>query len=375
MQKRSSLFRSLDPTILSLTVGLLVFGLVMLLSATVALAVSRTGDSWFYVKRQLLNGILPGMVLFFFFALVDYRHWRKLAVPALICSIILLILVYIPGLHVVLGGARGWIRIGPVQIQPSEFVKFGFLLYLSAWLANRHGKETHHIENSLLPFLAALGSILLLLILQPDTGSMSVVLGMSLFLYFLSGAPIGWFVGLSAAGLGLVGLLIRVSPYRAARFMTFLHPELDPLGVGYHINQALLAIGSGGIWGLGYGHSRQKFLYLPEVEADSISAVMAEEMGFIVMVLFFVAMAALVWRCLSIARSTDDRFGMYLAAGVGAWVAIQTFLNVASMTGVMPMTGVTLPFVSHGGSAMVALLAAMGLVAGISKADRRRSRV
>lgn len=365
-------FRSLDPVILWLTLGLLLFGLIVLWSATGPVAIARAGNSLYFVKRQLINGIIPGLILFFSLSVIDYRTWKPLAIVGLGASLVLLTLVFIPGLGLELGGARGWIRIGSFSLQPTEFVKLTFLLYLSAWLANREGQREHHtLENGLIPFLGALGSVVLLIVLQPDTGSMAVIVLMSLFVYFLSGAPVRWFASLSIVGAALLFFLVRHSQYRAARFMAFLHPELDPLGVGYHINQAILAIGSGGVFGLGYGHSRQKFLYLPEVEADSISAVMAEELGFIVMTLFLVALAVLVVRCLKIAREARDPFGRYLAAGIGVWVAVQIFLNMASMTGIMPMTGVTLPFISHGGSAMVSLLAAMGLVSGIPRANAR----
>lgn len=368
-------FRSLDPIILWTVLGLLVFGLIMLLSATGPVAISRAGTSLFFVKRQIANGILPGLVLFFALGLLDYRTWRPFALVALIATIVVLVLVFIPGVGMELGGARGWIRLGSFSVQPTEFVKLTFLIYLAAWLANRDGQRDHHtLENGLIPFMMALGSVILLVVLQPDTGSMAVIVLMSLFVYFLSGAPVMWFASLSVGGLGLLTLLIRNSHYRAARFMAFLHPELDPLGVGYHINQAMLAIGSGGIFGLGYGHSRQKFLYLPEVEADSISAVIAEEMGFVIMAVLLAVFAVLIWRCLKISHEARDPFGRYLAAGVAAWIAVQVFLNIGSMTGLVPMTGVTLPFISHGGSAMVALLAALGLVAGIPRESQRTSR-
>ncbi|MFA6429023.1 MAG: putative lipid II flippase FtsW [Patescibacteria group bacterium] len=364
--------RSLDPTIIALTVALTIFGLLMLMSASGPIAVQRTGDALYYVARQLKNGVLPGAFLFLFFSFVDYRKWRSVAFLALIVSIGLLITVFLPGIGQMRGGSRSWVDFGGFAFQPSEFVKLTFLVYLSAWLAGRQGTDAHNPQTGLAPFLLALGAIILLLIMQPDTGSMAVIVGMSLLLYLISGAPLSWFIGLCGAGVGMVALLIWKSPYRAARFMTFMHPEIDPQGIGYHINQAVLAIGSGGFWGLGYGHSRQKYLYLPEAESDSIIAVMGEELGLIGITVFLALMGYLVWRCFKIARESADPFGAYLAAGVGSWIGVQTFLNIGSMIGIMPMTGVTLPFFSHGGSSMVILLAAMGLVAGIPRAGKRR---
>ncbi len=368
-------FASLDPVIVSITLGLTVLGLIMLMSASGPVAFQRTGDSYYYVKRQLLHGVLPGVVLFFFFALLDLRRWRRAAFLALIASIVLLVLVYLPGIGVIVNGSHGWLQFGPIRFQPSELVKLTFLIYLSAWLAARQGSDAHDAETGLLPFLLSVGSIMLLLILQPDTGSMGVIVGTSVLLYFASGAPITWFIGLCALGLGGLWTLIKFSPYRAARFMTFLHPELDPKGIGYHINQAFLAIGTGGWFGLGYGHSRQKFLYLPEAESDSIIAVFAEEMGLIMTLLLIGVFAVLIWRCFTVARQQRDRFTSFIALGIGCWLGIQIFMNIGSMTGLLPITGVTLPFFSHGGSAMTVVLAAMGMVAGLPRMQQRRERV
>ncbi|MBP7133955.1 putative lipid II flippase FtsW [Patescibacteria group bacterium] len=357
--------QGLDPVILWVTCGLVIFGLAMLMSASGPIAVQRTGNSLFYVRNQLLKGVFPGALAFLFFSFLDYKRLKSLAFIGLIASIIALLLVYIPGIGVMINGARGWVRLGMIQFQPSEIAKLSFVIYLAAWLSTRKGDEAHRIDTGLLPFLGALGAVMLLLILQPDTGSMMVIVATALLLYFLSGAPVGWFVGLSGIGAGLLWALIKFSPYRTARFTVFLHPELDPQGIGYHINQAILAIGSGGFWGVGYGHSRQKFLYLPEVESDSISAVIAEEMGFVVIALLLSALGVLVWRCFKIAKEARDPFAAYIAAGIGGWIAVQAVVNIGSMSGLMPMTGVTLPFISYGGSAMTIMLAAMGIVAGI----------
>ncbi len=366
---------SLDPVIVSITIGLTVIGLIVLMSASGPVAFQRTGDNFFYVKRQLFSGVIPGLLLFSILSLIDIRRWKKVSLLGLVVSIGLLILVYLPEIGVVINGSRGWVALGPLRFQPSELVKLTFLIYLSAWLAARKGSDAHDPETGLLPFLISVGSVMFLLILQPDTGSMGVIVGMSVLLYFASGAPLTWFAGLCVMGLGFLWSLIKLSPYRAARFMTFMHPELDPKGIGYHINQAFLAIGTGGWFGLGYGHSRQKFLYLPEAESDSIIAVFAEEMGLVLTTLLLIVFGVLIWRCFKIAREQDDRFCSNIAIGVGCWLGIQIFMNAGSMTGLLPITGVTLPFFSHGGSAMTVLLGAMGLVAGLPRLNHQRERV
>lgn len=368
-----SRFRSLDPTIVALTAVLTVFGLLMLMSASGPIAMQRTQDTLFYVARQIRYGVFPGILLFLFFALVDYRKWKSLAFFALVASIGLLVAVFLPGLGMERGGSQSWLHISAITFQPSEFVKLTFLLYLAAWLASRNEIDVRRAETGLVPFVGVLAAVVILLILQPDTGSMAVIVGMSLMMYLLSGAPIVWFIGLGALCLGLLAMLIRYSPYRAARFFTFLHPEADPLGIGFQFNQALLAIGSGGLFGLGYGHSRQKYLYLPEAESDSIIAVMGEELGLVGVSIFLFLIGFFIYRCFAIAKTAKDPFGKYLAVGIGAWISIQTFLNVGSMIGLVPMTGVTLPFVSHGGSALAILLAAAGLVAGIPRTGSTRT--
>lgn len=364
MQRR--VLQSQDKVLTGLVIGLSLFGAAMLLSASGPVAFQQYSDPLHFVRRQVLLGLLPGAMAFFVLSRIDYRFLRSLAFPALVGSVILLVLVFVPGFGLKFGGSHSWLSIGSFSVQPSEFVKAAFLVYAAAWLSSRGETEGKTLHGSM-SFLGALGAVVLLLVLQPDTGSMSVIAATSLLMYFMSGAPIIWFVTLGAIGASGLWLLIKLTPYRATRFMTFLNPELDPQGVGYHINQAVLAVGSGGLFGLGYGQSRQKFLYLPEVQGDSIFAVLAEELGFVVTVLFLVAVGVLVWRCFTIAREAPDRFGTYLAAGVGIWIGIQTFVNAASMTGLMPITGVTLPFVSYGNSATVSLFAALGIVASISR--------
>jgi len=359
---------TIDRGFLYSLVILVSFGLLMLLSASGPIGYQKFDDVLYFFKHQIIYGLIPGLVLFTIFTKIDYRHYIKYAPAALIVSIVLLLMVYMPGLGIRYGGSGRWVDFGLFAFQPSEFVKIGFLIYVAAWLEKRtQNKEAHTLEKGLIPFLIALSVIMVLLIMQPNTGSMAVIAGAALTAYFISGAPLVYFFGIGAAGAALFWILIQASPYRAARVLTFLHPELDPQGIGYHINQAFLAIGSGGLWGLGYGHSRQKYLYLPEVAGDSIFAVVAEELGFFISLLFLSLLGFFLYKCFDIAKRAKDPFGQFLAVGIGAWIAIQSALNIASMLGLVPITGVTLPFLSYGSSAFVAIAIACGIMASISR--------
>jgi len=212
-----------------------------------------------------------------------------------------------------------------------------------------------------------LGIIALLLILQPDIGTMSIIILTSLVVYYVGGANLVHMAGVGIAGFLSLLVLIKMSPYRAARLMTFLHPELDPQGIGYHINQAFLAIGSGGFWGRGFGLSRQKFQYLPEVAGDSIFAVIAEELGFMIAALVILAFLYLMYRGFKIAQNAPDSFSKILVVGIVSWIMIQAFVNIGAMVGLLPLTGVPLPFISYGGTSLFVLLGACGIVINISK--------
>lgn len=352
--------------------GLLLFGLVMLASASFPLSLNEfNGNGYYLLLHQVIFGVLPGAVGFFLAYKIPYAWYRKYAGVMLVISLALLVLVYIPGLGVEYGGAKSWIQIGQFSMQPSEFVKLTFLFYLAGWLEKRSQEELHDFSQGVLPFLCVLGAIALLLIKQPDTGSMVIIVAMALAVYFTAGAPVRYLALFGALGAAILAILIKITPHRAERFMTFLHPELDPQGIGYHINQALLAIGSGGIFGRGYGHSLQKFQYLPEVAGDSIFAVMSEELGFLFTTAFLVLYIAFIFRGLKIADQAPDAFSRYLVVGIMCWIGVQAIVNIGGMIGLIPMTGVPLPFVSYGGTALVVELTAMGIVAQISAKARR----
>lgn len=353
------------PFLIALAV-LVVFGLVVLTSASGPLGFQEFGSSWYFVQHQVLFGLLPGIVIFSALAWFDYRKFKPFAFACLILSILLLLMVYMPGIGERFGGAGRWVKLGPISFQPSEFVKVLFLIYVAGWLEAK-GEQVKSLGEGLVPFLIPLAIVGVLLFKQPNTGSTAIILISAFAAYFMAGAPIVWFGAIAVGVVGVIALLIKITPYRAARFTTFLHPELDPKGVGYQINQALLAVGSGGMFGLGYGQSRQKYLYLPEVDGDSIFAIMAEELGFFITVAFLALVAYIVRRCFVIADRAPDAFGRYLVVGIGSWIAIQTVFNVCSMIGLLPLTGVTLPFVSYGSSAFIALAAGCGIVASVSR--------
>jgi len=349
---------------------LVVIGIIVISSAGVALGWQKYQDAYWFLKHQLLFGILPGSLLFIFFWFFDYRRLEKLAAPMLYISIGLLVLVLIPGIGAAWGSSRSWLNIFGYSLQPSEIVKLTFLIYLSAWLARKEERHFKDVGEGLIPFAIILAIIVVLLVAQPDTGTMMIIAASSLTVYFVAGGRLLHLSWLGLAGIAGLWLIIRLAPYRLARMTTFLHPELDPQGRGYHINQALLAVGTGGWFGLGYGHSRQKFAYLPEPVGDSIFAVTAEEFGFFLSMALISLYVFIAIRGFKLAAKCRDQFARLLVVGIITWLSAQAFVNIGAIIGVMPLTGVTLPFISYGGTSMMMSLAAAGILANISKQTR-----
>lgn len=354
-----------DYGFLGLLAAVVLVGLVMLTSASGPAGFQKFQDSYWFLKHQLLYGLVPGLFLFWLFWRIDYRYWRGLAPQLLLVSVILLIIVFIPGIGAEWGTSRSWVHVGGFSFQPAEIVKLTFLLYVAAWMEHR-GESVVGSTEGIMPFFAAVGVIALLMMLQPDLGSLLVIGSIAFTAYFVAGASWSHIATLAAIGAAGLFVIVKSAPYRAARLMTFLHPELDPLGRGYHINQAYLAIGSGGLFGLGLGHSRQKYAALPEVVGDSVFAVMAEELGLILTLAVLALFCALLWKCLEISRRAPDPFGRFIAAGIAGWIFSQTMFNIGSMVGILPITGLPMPFVSYGGTALAVLLGAMGLMANVS---------
>ncbi len=358
--------KSADPVLIITIFGLIVFGLMMVGSASFVLGDQTRDNPFYFLQHQLIYGVGLGAVAFLFGLFTPYTRLKVFALPTLIASLVLLVLVFIPGLQVTAGGASRWIGLGPFTIQPSEIAKLSIILYLAA-LLERKGSDIKDFKKSVVPFLVITSIIGLLIILQPDIGTLFLITAIALSMVFAAGFRIRHLAFIGLAGAALFSVLISTAQYRLARLFVYLHPELDPQGIGYQINQALLAVGTGGLWGLGFGRSRQKYNYLPEPAGDTIFAVTAEELGFIRTFLLVSVFMVIAYRGYKIAERAPDVFGQLLATGITTWIIMQAFVNMASVLAITPLTGIPFPFVSYGGSALTALLFASGVLLNISR--------
>jgi len=341
------------------------FGIVMISSSSMVISFEKYGSNYHYVIRQLIS-LAVGIVSLFITYSIDYRFWKKIAFWMFLMTVILLILVFVPGIGHQFGGAQRWIGYGKFIFQPSEIIKLSFIIYLAAWL-DKKGEGIKAFLTGFIPFVVLIAVIGFLIMKQPDLGTMTVIMVTAAAMFFVSGADLLHLsLGLGAL-TALTIVIIKAAPYRMQRFLVFLNQTNDTQGAAYHINQALLAIGTGGLWGLGFGQSRQKYLYLPQAPTDSIFAIIAEELGFIRAGLVLVAFLFLGYKGFQIAKNAPDNFAKLLAIGITGWILIQTFINIGSMLNLLPMTGVPLPFISYGGSALIVLLAAVGIMLNISK--------
>lgn len=349
---------------LYITIGLLLlFGLVMLASASSIVAYNTYNDTYYFFKRQFV-AIVAGGALFWFFSKVDYRKWRLFALPAFIVSILLLLLVFIPGLGREINGSRSWINVFGMSVQPAELVKLCFIVYLAALF-----EKAEETAKRFKTFLLIFGLLAVLMLLQPDPGTLFILTAVSFGMYYIGGGKLKHII--ICAIIGVMGLAVLVNlpgqGYRLDRFRCFMDQSRDTDSACYQINQSLIAIGSGGITGRGLGESRQKFLYLPEVQNDFIFAIIAEEAGLIGSAIVIILFVMLAQRAARTGRQAPDAFGRNIAAGVMIWISAQVFLNIGGITNFLPMTGVPLPLISYGGTAIVALLSGLGLVANISR--------
>ncbi len=357
-----------DIILMILTFSLLAIGLTMVYSASAIWAEYKFDDSFFFAKRQLLFAGV-GIAAMFFIMNIDYWTWKTWAKLLLIICFVLLVLVLIPGVGNVRNGSRSWIGIGAFSIQPSEFMKLAMIAFLAKYLSVRQ-KYITSFKKGLAPSLGLVFLAFGMIMLQPDLGTGTVMVGTCIVMIFIAGARISHFVFLGLIGVAGFVALVLSAPYRIKRITSFLDPWEDPLGSGFQIIQSLYAIGPGGLFGLGLGQSRQKFFYLPEPQTDFIFAILAEELGFIGGSLILLLFSLLLWRGIRIALGAPDLYGSFLAVGIIAMIAIQVMINIGVVTGLMPVTGITLPFLSYGGSSLTLMLMAVGVLLNISRHSR-----
>ncbi|SEN29067.1 spore cortex peptidoglycan biosynthesis regulator SpoVE [Mesobacillus persicus] len=357
-----------DFILLIVTFSLLAVGMTMVYSASAIWAEYKFDDSFFFAKRQMLFAVI-GIIAMFFIMNVDYWTWRTWSKVILITCFVLLVLVLIPGIGNVRNGSRSWIGVGAFSVQPSEFMKLAMIAFLAKFLSEKQ-KLITSFKSGLLPSLGLVFTAFALIMLQPDLGTGTVMVGTCVVMIFISGARISHFVYLGLLGVAGFVALIASAPYRMDRITSFLDPWKDPLGTGFQMIQSLYAIGPGGLFGLGLGESRQKFFYLPEPQTDFIFAIIAEELGFIGGSFVLILFSLLLWRGIRIALGAPDLYGSLLATGIIAMVAIQVMINIGVVTGLMPVTGITLPFLSYGGSSLTLMLMAVGVLLNISRYSR-----
>lgn len=353
--------------ILIITAILVVFGLFMITSASAVVSQEKFGQSFYFVKNQILKGLIPGVILGYFAYRIRYSFWRKTAKYIFLIGIILMALVFVPGLGLKLGGATRWIQFGDFSFQPSEVFKLAFIIYLAAFLENiSESRNTYRLQR-LFSFAAIVGIVGGLITLQRDLGTLGVFCLTALAMYFMAQAPLSHIFFLSGLGISVLLVLVRIFPHASQRIQTFIHPELQTKGISYQLEQALIALGSGGIFGKGLSQGKQKFLYLPQPASDSIVAVIGEETGFLGLLALTSVFAAFGLQGVKIAQKAPDNFSRLLALGITSLIVIQAFINISAVIGLIPLTGITLPFVSYGGTSLVMSLVAVGILLNISK--------
>lgn len=346
------------------TLVLLSTGIIMVFSSSAITSAYNMGDAFYFLKRQLIwAGLgLAGMVILMG---IPYTSWRQLAAPVLGVAVLLLILVLIGGVSA--KGSSRWLGVGSLSFQPSELIKLAMVIFLAASLSsNPRWVEASFIQG-LGPYLLLAGMVCGLILAQPDLGTAVAVAGTTYLMLMAGGANWRHLLLLFLGGLALVGVAIVVAPYRMARFTAFLNPWADPQGNGYQTIQSLLALGSGGPFGLGLGHGRQKLYYVPEKHTDFIFAILGEELGFIGAALVVIAFFVLLWRGFRTALNAPDAFGSLLAAGITTMIMFQALINMGVVTGLLPVTGITLPLVSYGGSSLIFTLAGIGILLNVSR--------
>ncbi len=356
----------IDKFFLIVVLILAAVGMAMFISASLGVLAKNQDTFYSVLFSQLVLGLGFGLAGMYIALKINYKFWQKYSLYIFIGSILLTACVFIPHVGWSHGGATRWIKLGPVSFQPAEILKFGFIIYFATFLSWSKDK-INSFKYGIMPLILMLGVIALVLLKQPDTKSFILITFTGLCMYFISGGPLKYILGIGLGSMILFGTLIFFTPYLQERVKTFVDPSQDAKGSSYQIQQSLIAIGSGGIFGRGYGQSIQKFSYLPEPQGDSIFAVLGEEFGFVGGVITILLYCVFALRGMRIANNSPDSFGRLLVSGIVILITAQSFMNIASITGVFPLTGVPLVFMSHGGTSLMIYLVAIGIVLNISK--------
>lgn len=361
-----------DKFFLIIVILLVSLGVAIFISASLGVLAKNKSIFYAVLFNQLVLGLGLGLLGMWLTYKINYKFWRKFALLFFLGSILLTVAVFIPGLGMTHQGAERWLSLGPVSFQPVEFLKFGFIIYFAGWLAWAKTRA-QSLRWGVLPFAIMLAIIAFILFKQPDTKSFILISVTGVAMLFISGVPLRYIFGVGAAAGVLLAGLVFATPYLQDRVKTFLDPSEDPRGASYQIQQSLIAFGSGGVFGRGFGQSIQKFSYLPEPQGDSIFAVLGEEFGFVGTAAVIVLFALFALRGLRIANRSPDLFSRLLVSGIVILITAQAFMHIASTTGVFPLTGVPLPFMSHGGTSLMVYLASVGVILQISKLQTKSS--
>ncbi len=369
-----------DYILAGLILFLVVFGILMQSSVSALYSWARFNKTSYFLFHQMILAIIPGLILGFIAFKVPLEKFKKYAPVFLLINLALLAIVLLMKFTSGSTSAIRWIKIGSVSFQPSEFLKFTFILYLASWIGakitnpSKRKKETRFQKSlkkdfarRLIPFCIIIAAIGLFLILQPDISTLGVIVCTGFLMYWASDTPIWHTLVVILVGIAILGILIKIAPYRFDRFLVFIQPQTDPLGKGFQINQSLIAVGSGGFWGRGLGMSNQKLGFLPESMSDSIFAVFAEETGLVGGLILITIFLIIFWRGIQISKNASDNFSKLTALGISCWLIIQAFVNIGAMIGIIPLTGIPLPFFSYGGSHLIAELIGVGILLNISR--------
>lgn len=367
---------SYDPLLLVAVLALVGFGLVMVFSASAITAQDKLGDSFYFLKRQAAAAGL-GLVAMAVSMKLGYRRMARLAYPLLVLSIILLVLVLIPGLGTKVGGAKRWLRMPGISLQPAEVVKLAWVIYLSYSLAKKREK-VQSFSVGFVPHLGVAGLLVILCMLEPDFGSSVALIFLMFVMLFAAGAKLTYLVGLVLAAIPFAWTAIASSAYRMTRITAFLDPWANRRGSGYQVAESLMSIGSGGVTGLGLGDGRQKLFFLPEAHTDFIVSIIGEELGLLGIAALIALYGVVIWRGIRASLHATEAFGTYLGLGITSLVAFQAITNMCVAMGLVPTKGLTLPFISYGGSSLIVLMGAAGLLLSISasaEGGKKRARV